>query len=194
MYLKVHDVVRIRRTNGKYQLARINSVTNGKVFVEFEDQNLIYLRGPMKPEDCCLIKSYSVTDWCKKKLKQTLLLLLKIFRIKSKYIFCFLLTALFLNGVYFNYCLIEEKQKDNNRSFFVKFLPPLFPTFYEPASIWKATLNTFSDIPRAFIKLFGFLIGDFSEAVFSNFGELEKVITTYAFSICIIKLLARQFL
>jgi hypothetical protein len=194
MKLNVNDIVQIRRTNGSHQIAKVKYIHGQNIHVIFADEShKWHLRGPMKPEEVILVERNTIGKSIRRKLLKWLMLLLMVVRLRSKYVLFaiafIVFTFCFLIGIKDNYILMLEKHKFENSGFLNVFRTQ----FIEPASIWKAILMTVSDIPRAVMKLFGYVLGDFTYGVFSNSGTFEKLFGTLALVLCIIKLLFGRF-
>jgi hypothetical protein len=180
MILYVGDLVRIRRSNGEFQVATVKYVNIDGIYVQFMSNNEICLKGPIQPEHVRLIERKS-NGLCSKARSQIFVLLLKC---KTRYVFFFFSMCLFINGIYSNYCAIAEAKRSSG---FFSFSPP-------SPSIWKATLTTLADIPRTIAKVFGFVLGDFSSACFDNFGNGEKLLATLFTVFFFVKIIALRFL
>jgi hypothetical protein len=158
--------------------------------VIFDDKNnQLCLKGPLKPEEVVLIEHHTIF----KTARRIMVLILWFIFFRSKYVFFVLLfilfTIFFFNGINDNYDLIAEQNNQYNW-FSFDFLKKN----NKSASIWKAFLMTLTDVPRAVVKLLGYAVGDFTSAVFSDCGNLEKFIGTLALMICLIRITARRFL
>ena len=181
----MNDVVKIRRTNGGYHVDTIKFINQKKIYVVFHNElNQVCLKGPLRPNEVTILEHQTIVKTVQRKLCL----------LRCRHIFLFflfiLITLCLTTGIIHNYKLIERKNEYDS-SGLINFLNP---RFFEPASIWKASLMTLSDIPRAVSKLIGYVVSDFSNAVLSQCGHLEKFIGTIALLFFAFKVLAKYFL
>ena len=133
---KKNDLVRIRRSDGTFQIAKVNKSVGNQVFVQWNELNLKFGK---------IIDSRSITLFERHNsswhiFQWVFRLFVQVFTIKNILLCSFV--SLFLNGLYTNYCnlkMAELEILEKKQSWFQY----LYPSSVKPTSLYEVSVDLY---------------------------------------------------